>query len=289
MADGLARIPLDWPHRSLSRSLEVGGLRWHVQVGGSGPAVLLLHGTGGSAHSWADVIPHLMEEATVIAPDLPGHGFTEGAALSALTLPQIAHDLSALLARLDAPPVRVVAGHSAGAPLALRWALGDGGDQAQVVGFNPALVAPPPGYMTLVAPFVVPIATSMPVARGLAWFGTHTALVQGLLRSTGSTVSAAQQARYIRLFGNPEHVRGAMGLMAAADLPALIADSSRIRFPVTFVLGEADPWIPGRALGAVIARSFAGATVLRWRGGHLLHEVEPERAAFLIRERLAGA
>ena len=35
-----------WPHHASSRFVEAHGLRWHVQAAGSGPLVLLLHGTG---------------------------------------------------------------------------------------------------------------------------------------------------------------------------------------------------------------------------------------------------
>ena len=40
------RVPYDWPNRQISRSVEVAGLAWHVQISGKGPLILLLHGTG---------------------------------------------------------------------------------------------------------------------------------------------------------------------------------------------------------------------------------------------------
>lgn len=44
---------------------------------GTGPALLLIHGTGGSAESnWAHLIPDLASRYHVIAPDLPGSGST---------------------------------------------------------------------------------------------------------------------------------------------------------------------------------------------------------------------
>ena len=35
-----------------SRFVEAAGLRWHVQILGNGPTLLLVHGTGASTHSW---------------------------------------------------------------------------------------------------------------------------------------------------------------------------------------------------------------------------------------------
>lgn len=43
---------------------------------GSGRKLLLIHGLGGSWHSWSTIIDQLSAERTVIAIDLPGHGAT---------------------------------------------------------------------------------------------------------------------------------------------------------------------------------------------------------------------
>jgi magnesium chelatase accessory protein len=67
---------MDWPHRTASRFVSAGGIEWHVQVMGKGPCALLLHGTGASTHSFRDLAPALAPDFSVIAVDLPGHGFT---------------------------------------------------------------------------------------------------------------------------------------------------------------------------------------------------------------------
>ena len=76
----------DWPQPEPPAAFVLaGGLRWHVQVmgqeGGVDPAqrrpvILLLHGMGASTHSWRDLAPLLASGYTLVAPDLPGHGFT---------------------------------------------------------------------------------------------------------------------------------------------------------------------------------------------------------------------
>ena len=40
-------------------SSQAAGLRWHVQVMGSGPVLLLVHGTGAATHSWRELAPLL--------------------------------------------------------------------------------------------------------------------------------------------------------------------------------------------------------------------------------------
>ena len=42
----------DWPNREASSIVREGGYEWHVQMMGSGPVCLLLHGTGAATHSW---------------------------------------------------------------------------------------------------------------------------------------------------------------------------------------------------------------------------------------------
>ena len=277
-----ARLPADWPHREHSRSLRVGSLEWHVQVMGSGPALLLLHGSGASAHSWADLLPTLAGHATLVVPDLPGHGFTTGATPAELTLPRMKVALAALLAALRLPAPRVVVGHSAGAALALRWALSSAPAPRTVLGFNPSLVGPSALYMRMVAPLINPLATSAPMARLLAGVASRTGMVDRLLDSTQSQVPPAQRARYRQLFSNPDHVRGAMGFMAAADLPALLSQGANLPCALHFVIGTRDSWVPEATLAPVIASAFPKAVVERWVGGHLLHEEQPAKAASLL-------
>jgi magnesium chelatase accessory protein len=278
--------PANWPNRAASRSLRVGPLDWHVQVAGTGPTLLLLHGSGASAHSWADLLPRLAPHATVVAPDLPGHGYTIGAALDSLSLPRLREALAALLRALALPAPVLVVGHSAGAALALRWALDADTPPRAVLGLNPSLVAPPALYLQWIAPLLNPVATSSPVTSLLARVAGRFGLVDRLLASTGSAVPAAQRACYQRLFADPAHVRGAMGFMAAADLTALLPACAALRCPVVFVVGTRDAWIPGAALQAVLSRHFAGAEVEHWPGGHLLHEQDPARAAARVLELL---
>ena len=284
--DAVSRIPLDWPHREFSRFVSAGQLDWHVQVMGAGPVVLLLHGTGSSAHSWADVMPRLAKTCTVIAPDLPGHGATRGATRATLTLPRIASELDLLLRELGITSPAVVVGHSAGAALALRWLLGTRNRPRAMVGFNPSLIPPPALYMKLIAPIVTPVATSPRVASALASLAARTFLVRRLLASTRSALSERQRARYTALFSNPAHVRGTLEFMAGADLQAILDDARTLTIPMTFVVASRDAWVPERRLRRVIARALPLAHLVGREGGHLWHEEAPAVAAALIRSVL---
>ena len=58
----------DWPNREASRFVMAGGLRWHVQVAGQGPDLVLVHGTAAATHSWRDVLPLLAKRRNVTSP-----------------------------------------------------------------------------------------------------------------------------------------------------------------------------------------------------------------------------
>jgi pimeloyl-ACP methyl ester carboxylesterase len=55
----------------------VAGVRLRVLAAGPGEPLLLLHGLGGSADEWMGVVPRLAERFRVLAPDAPGHGWSE--------------------------------------------------------------------------------------------------------------------------------------------------------------------------------------------------------------------
>jgi pimeloyl-ACP methyl ester carboxylesterase len=55
-------------------TVSAGGRVIHYNVGGHGPAVILLHGFGDTSHMWAPLAPMLAKDHAVIVPDLPGIG-----------------------------------------------------------------------------------------------------------------------------------------------------------------------------------------------------------------------
>src|ERR1700743_1229597 len=61
------------------KTVKAGGLNVFYREAGpmDGPVVLLLHGYPTSSHMFRNLIPMLSGKYHVIAPDLPGFGFTE--------------------------------------------------------------------------------------------------------------------------------------------------------------------------------------------------------------------
>jgi pimeloyl-ACP methyl ester carboxylesterase len=52
----------------------INGLEINYKIAGQGPAILVLHGWGGSSDSWIETQKILSKEYKVIVPDLPGFG-----------------------------------------------------------------------------------------------------------------------------------------------------------------------------------------------------------------------
>jgi len=282
----MKRIPLDWPNRQHSSTVSVGGLDWHVQLTGKGPVVLLLHGTGSSTHSWSDLIPLLEADAQVLVPDLPGHAFTLGAKLEDLTLDEIAHSLQLLIEQLGIETPLIVVGHSAGAPLALRFAVGSSKPPKLVIALNPSFIPPPAVYTSFFGPLLGPITRSSTLSSLLASLSPSLGMVDKLLDSTNTILPETRRVYYRKLFERSEHVRGSMNFMAAADIHKVLVEANLYRGKLICVLGNQDAWIPVKPLEKIILDYFPAAEIVKWEGGHIMHELEPNKVAQLILEGL---
>ncbi len=278
----------DWPNRDHSRFVAAGRVRWHVQVMGAGPVLLLLHGTGAATHSWRALAPLLAEHFTVVAPDLPGHGFTTGRPLGGLSMAAIARALGEVLAVLDLTPDAIV-GHSAGAAIALRLSLDGIVAPNKVVGLNAALM-PFPGLAAKIFPafarllFVNPFAPMIfsRIARQSGETGKF------LERSTGSRIDAAGVGLYQRLFSTPAQCSGAITMMADWDLESLARDLPRVRAPLLLVHGDKDAAIPLSSVNDA-AGLAQGSKVMVLPGlGHLAHEEQPGQLAAIIVDFVGG-
>ncbi|MET0275158.1 MAG: alpha/beta hydrolase [Phenylobacterium sp.] len=70
-----AQVP-PFPASFHTQEIATNGATIHVRVGGSGPAVVLLHGYGETGDMWAPLAADLARDHTVIVPDLRGLGLS---------------------------------------------------------------------------------------------------------------------------------------------------------------------------------------------------------------------
>jgi len=99
---------------------DVNGIRLHYREGGTGPAVLLLHGLSVNGQMWKTLAPPLLSTHRVIIPDLRGHGESTNPS-GVYRHADVATDLFELLDQLKIDKVRGV-GHSSGAGVLLHMA-----------------------------------------------------------------------------------------------------------------------------------------------------------------------
>ncbi len=263
----------DWPQREASQFVEAGGLLWHVQRAGQGPVLLLLHGTGAATHSWRGLWPLLTPYFTLVAPDLPGHGFTQTP--RDLSLPGMANAVAALVDTLGIEPAGII-GHSAGAAVAVRMAL-DGRVQPQLIAGIGGALLPFPGPAAMLFPAMAKLLFLNPIVPQLFTLtaGFPGELRRFLGRSTGSEIDSAGALFYGRLFRSRVHVSATLGMMAAWDLVALERDIPRLDQHLLLLHGEEDKAVPASVSTDVAGRVSRGEAVLLRQLGHLAHEESP--------------
>ncbi|RZS58541.1 magnesium chelatase accessory protein [Sphaerotilus mobilis] len=273
----------DRPLPPPTETVRAAGLRWGLRRLGRGPRLLLLHGTGSSGDSWLAVAQRLASHHEVWLPDLPGHGRSEAYADRHASLPRMADSLAALLSAHDGAP-DLVAAHSAGAAVMLQMVLDRRIAPRGLLAVNGAL-APLPGLAAAVFP---PLARLIGASDWLPRLAARqaarpTALAR-LIASTGSRLGEADVARYRALLTQHSHVRGALDMMGAWQLDALLAGLPRLPVPLWLAAGTRDGTVPC-SQSARLAPRIPQARYLPLDGlGHLAHEEAPDRIAALITE-----
>lgn len=270
-----------WPLHEYSRIVAIGPIGWHVQILGQGPPLLLVHGAGASTHSFRELMPQLARHFTVVAIDLPGHGFSSAVPTFSPSLPAVAAEMSNLIDILGLRPV-VVIGHSAGAAVVTRMTLDGRVEPQLVVGLAAALYPLRGLAQSWMLPAAWLLSRSSFVAHLIALQAHNRDNVARLVSSTGSTLDASGIDLYGRLASNPRHVAGLLALLSAWDLEPLYADLPRLRPRCLLLAGATDRAIPLVQQRQVAAR-IPGAHLHVVEGtGHLLHEEQPATIARLV-------
>jgi pimeloyl-ACP methyl ester carboxylesterase len=274
-----------------TREIVLHGHRVCYRTAGEGPVIMLIHGITGTSDTWREVLPMLVDDYTVVAPDLLGHG-ESAKPRGDYSLGAFAAGIRDLLIALGHDRATVV-GHSLGGGVAMQFAyqfpercerlvlVSSGGLGREV---HPIMrAAAIPG-----SEIVLPVITSSPVlsvgsAVGsvLARFGLEPANDVGEIARGYASLGDARARRaflhtlrgVIDPFGQRVSARDRLYL--ASEMPSLI------------VWGERDPVIPiehGRDAHAMMPGSrleiVAGA-------GHFPHLDSPRRVATALRKLIA--
>jgi pimeloyl-ACP methyl ester carboxylesterase len=265
-----------------TREITLHGNRVSYRTAGDGPeVVVLVHGITGSSETWAEIIPALGEEFTVVAPDLLGHG-QSAKPRGDYSLGAYASGVRDLVASLGHDHATVV-GHSLGGGVAMQLAyqfpercdrlvlVSSGGLGREV---HPLLrAAALPG-----SEFVLPLvcATKLRDAGDAVWhtlgrFGLSAGPdLDEMWRGYASLADRDAQQAFVHTLrtivdGGGQRVSATDRLYLAAELPTLI------------VWGEDDRIIPIEH-GLAAQEAIPGSRLEVFEGaGHFPHRSDPDR------------
>jgi pimeloyl-ACP methyl ester carboxylesterase len=234
----------------------------HVERGGDGPALLLLHGLGGTAAAWSGVTDRW--PGSWIAVDLPGHG------LSA-PLPRYTFGgLATAVARVVDGPVAVL-GHSLGGVVGLTLASGWFGVPVTAVCALGVKVSWSPDDLAKAAE----LSTRPPKV-----FATEAEALDRARRVAGLPPGAPADRLVIRTEdGWQPALDPAAFAVGRPDLPGLLA-AARAR--VIMAAGENDPMSPAAHLSALVPDPVLLAGL-----GHSAHVEDPAALDPLLAHLLA--
>jgi pimeloyl-ACP methyl ester carboxylesterase len=265
-----------------------GGAISYTKVG-TGPAVLLIHGLGGTRRTWRHLIPGLARTHTVIAPDLPGHGLSAPPA-GDYSLGAHACAMRDLLLTLGYPRASIV-GHSLGGGVALQSAyqfpertervvlISSGGLGAEVTPLLRAATLPG-------ADAVVAGLSSIPAALTQRLFGVLPALIghsdaRVLADVLRGLTDDHQRRAFLRTARTVIDWRGQM--VSAGRQLGLLSE-----VPLLIAWGANDKTIPPRHHRALADRVRHAVTVEIADAGHYPHETAPAQVLSALQTFLAA-
>jgi pimeloyl-ACP methyl ester carboxylesterase len=276
-----------FPARFQIKTIAANGIQIHVRVGGSGSAVILIHGFGDTGDMWVKLAEELARDHTVVVPDLRGMGLSAKPSDGYDKWTQAA-DMRAVLEALGIETA-VVAGHDIGTMVAYAYAARYRDKTEKLV----VMDAPVPG---------VPPWDDI-VRNPLLWhfdFGGPDAerLVEGRERiyldrfwnefaGTPSKVGEATRRHYAGLYAQPGAMRAAFAQFRSLRKDAednRKAIATKLSIPVLAVGGEKS----FGATQAVVMRNAAMdvTEVVIPGAGHWLMEEEPAATMKAIRQFL---
>jgi pimeloyl-ACP methyl ester carboxylesterase len=252
-----------------SRSVQLGGPVHYVDFGGAddGPAVVLVHGLGGSHLNWDLFAPLLTPHARVWALDLPGFGRSEPGGRNTSVYSNVAV-LQRFLDEVVGEPVLLI-GNSMGGMISI-LAAGERPDAVTgLVLLDPAVPGPRRALDPLVAVTFALYALPFVGERFLWWRRTRQsalARVREMLHLCGvdpDRLPAEVIDRSVTLLEEREDVEGMdkAFLAAARSLVKLLIDPRRYRKamasiddPVLLVHGDRDRLVPVAAARDIARR-----------------------------------
>lgn len=254
----------------------------YVRVGGTGPAVLLLHGFGDTGDMWQPLAERLVKDHTVIIPDLRGMGLSSHPEGGYEKTAQ-ARDLAGILAALKVEKVQLVThdiGNMVGYALVAQF-------PERVTNWV-AMDAPIPGLGTwdkqLLNPKVWHFNFRGPDVERLV-AGRERILLDRFyneLSANPARIDEQTRNHYAQLYARPGAIHdatsGQFGAFAqdAKDNQALFAKVGKLQLPVLAIGGDHSYGASMKTELESIAAHVDGAVIVD--SGHWIMEEQPDQA-----------
>jgi pimeloyl-ACP methyl ester carboxylesterase len=284
--------PMPWPASVRAEQTPVSDGTQYVRVGGSGPAVVLLHGFGDTGDMWVPLAVALMKDYTVVVPDLRGMVLSSHPEGGYEKIAQ-ARDLAGILDRLGIAQVALVThdiGNMVGYAFAAqypsrttRWVVMD----APLPGighWDDQLKNPKVWHFNFRGPDVERLVA-----------GRERILLDRFyneLSATPARIDEATRNHYAALYARPGAIHDAFSGQFAAfaqdavDNQKLLAEKGKLPIPVLAIGGDHSYGNNLAAEIAFAATNVRGAEVTN--SGHWIMEEQPEQAIALILPFIRG-
>ena len=252
----------------------------HVEVRGSGPPLVLLHGFTQTGRLWGPLGEHLADTHTVLAVDLPGHG---GSGAVRADLPATADLVAGAVADALGSEVPCdVIGYSLGARVALHVALGHGPTLRRLVLIGATGGIEDPGRRADRRRADAARADALEASGDVEGF------VRDWLRapmfSRLAAAGAAESAE--RLRNSAPGLASSLRLCGTGTQEPLWDRLGAVASPVLALAGADDTAFAAHAVR--LARGLPGGAVsLVPGGGHAAHLAQPAQVTRLVRHWLA--
>jgi pimeloyl-ACP methyl ester carboxylesterase len=264
------------------------GLNVHYRDEGKadGPALVLIHGSNASLHTWEDWSKRLGDTYRVISLDLPGHGLTGADPSGNYNPDRYAEVVDQLLTRL-AVPRAIIAGNSMGGYVSMRYALKHPEKTAALVLLD-ASGAPQKPKADLPIGFRI---MQTPGIRNLSLYISPRSLFDTSVRrsmAVQSVVTDALVDRYWELNRFPGNRAATLWRFQNYDRSSQSDQIAQIKDPTLILWGEKDTVIPV-ADAAWFGKTIVGSKVITYPNvGHIPMEEIPDQSANDVKAWLAG-
>jgi pimeloyl-ACP methyl ester carboxylesterase len=277
-----------YPAAFKTQEIATNGTSLHVRVGGSGPAVVLLHGYGETGDMWAPLAAELVRDHRVIVPDLRGMGHSEKPA-AGYDKKNEARDIAGVLEALKVDEADVVA-HDIGNMVGYSFAAQFPSRTTRLVLMDAPLPGIGPWEEILKNPLLWHFRFGGPDMERLV-AGRERIYLDRFWNEFSADPTKwdeASRAHYAKLYAQPGAMRAGFAQFAAFDQDALddqaLLNKGKLKMPVLAVGGE-------KSFGptmAVVARAAADTVteLVIPASGHWLMEEQPEATVQAIRNFL---